>query len=349
MNLLNIAQAAENTIVSCSGSDCSICSILETVSNGYNFFLGVCFAVAVLALIIVGVGYLLNSGDKFRLQKSKYFLKSVIGGFALILLGWLIIQTVVRAVGFPNTGSWWSFNCNDGTEKVAINKGEVEQDEYYKNLKTFSDLLTYIKSSEKSAKITGPVDAKILLSQLKALKDGEILHFLAPVRIDSSDKVEDLFLPLLTILKEGDDLKLQSTGEYLDLLQNEWAGVKDQVSDPKLKELLNQYLGSNSFTDSRSLIDKSGNSLINDGGLNSLYASLADLLKGNATSGDRTSPNLEELLAGNESLSELIAILASSEGGRQEQTEKIMSILIAETLKLADILMVDTESVSDIY
>ncbi|MFH1182782.1 MAG: hypothetical protein V1690_00785 [Candidatus Moraniibacteriota bacterium] len=353
MNLINTAHAATNSLVSCSGNDCSLCSLLQTVSNGYNFFLGVCVAVAVLVLIIAGVSYLISSGDKFRLQKSSYFLKSGIGGFALILVGWLIIQTAIRTAGFPNAGSWWNFECNDGTENSALSSGEEESgfSPYYNNLKTFPDLLTYFGSNEKTAKITGPIDAKSFASQLKALKDGEVLHFLAPARVDSGSGTQDLFLPLLTVLKEGDNLSLQSTGEYWNLIQNEWPQLKDQISDPSVSDLLSQYLGNNSYTDSRSLIDGSGNILSAEGnsGFSSLFNSLAQMLKYNSASGDRTNSDLNDEIAGNASLSELLAILASPDSNSQEQKDKIMSIFTTETLKLSDILMVDKESSSEIF
>lgn len=309
-------------------------------------------AVAILVLIIAGVSYLISSGDKFKLQKSSFLIKSGIGGFALILIGWLIIQSVIRVVGFPNAGSWWSFECNDGSQGVALNNtlGEGNFSPYYNNLKTFPDLASYFASNEKTAKITGPINANSFISQLKALKNGEILHFLAPVQLESSGETENLFLPLLTVLKEGDNLNLQSTGEYLNLLQNEWPQLKDQISDPAVRDLLSQYLGNNSYTDNRSLVDSGGNviSAAGNSDLSSLYTNLAQILKDNSAGGDRTNTNLTDEIAGNASLSELLAILASPDSNSPEQKEKIMSLFTTETLKLSDILMVDKESPGNI-
>lgn len=349
-NFISLAKAAENSVVSCSGSDCTLCSLLETVSRVYNFFLAVSFAVAVLALVIAGVNYLINVTDRNKLQKSWYFLKSGVGGFALIIVGWLVIQTAIWAAGYPNAGSWWGFECGDETG-VETHGNASLQSGYYDNLKTFPDLATYFASGEKEAKITGPLTADSLLQQLKALPEGEMLHFLAPAGVNGSGGMEKLYLPLLTAMKEGGNLNLESTGEYLNMIQGEWARLKTQLGDdsPTVK-LLDKYLAVDVDNGDQYLMDGNGDilDLDNDQDFNSLYNSLAQILKENEADGDRTSPGLSAAAAGNSSLSKLLAILAGSDGSSPEQTEKILGILAAESLKLTNILMVDREVSGDV-
>ena len=73
--IINLARAAEGEIVSCAGPDCGVCAFLETLVNGYNFVLGVSFAVAVFILVIAGFAYIFSVGKKSVLARSKQFLR----------------------------------------------------------------------------------------------------------------------------------------------------------------------------------------------------------------------------------------------------------------------------------
>lgn len=341
MNIINLAKAAENPIVSCTGNDCGICSLLETISNVYNFFLAVSFAVAVLVLVIAGVNYLLNGGDRNKIQKSLYILKSGIIGFTLIILGWVIIQSVVKTVGYENAGGWWQFQCATENENSALEKQELSltQADYYKNLKTFPDLTSYLKSGEKTAKISGPADALAFASQIKNLKDGETLHFLAPARIDSTNGAEDLFLPLLSVLKDGENLKLKSTGEYWDLIQNMWPKVSDSVDLDDDASILDKLLGTDSFTDNRSLITEDNADFAN------LYKTIAETLRG---SGDRSETTFGQDDLSNASLSELIALAGSFEQGENPNaTDRMIGDLTTQVLGLVSEVVVEKDEMSN--
>jgi len=343
----NLAHAAGSSVVSCTGSDCTLCSLLETVSNVYNFFLGVSCAVAALALIIAGVNYLLNGGDWSRLQKSKYILKSGLIGFGLVLLGWVVIQSVIKAVGFENAGGWWQFQCGLETSETSTAPFQNSRfPAYYEGLKTFPDLTSYIKSGEKTAKLTGPTDALAFASQINSLKDGETLHFLAPVRVDSAKGSENLYLPLLSVIKKGNQLKLRSTGEYWNLVQNSWPKTLEASNggmNGDVASILNKLLGANSFTDDRALVNSSGDS-INNTDLASLYNSIAGLLKG---SGDRTESSSTTGTAdlSKASLSELIALASSyNPGDNPTATDQLISTLTTQVLKMVSGVVVEKEN-----
>jgi len=342
--IIKIAQAAGNNIVSCAGSDCGTCSLLETVSNIYNFFLGVCFAVAVLVLVVAGVNYLLNGGDWGRLEKSKYILKSGLVGFAVVLLGWAAVQSVIKTVGYPNAGGWWQFQCGEETgPAVSGSTSESLFPSFYHNLKTYPDLTAYFKSGDSQAKIKGPGDALSFSSQLKSLKEGETLHFLAPVQLDSINGVQDLFLPLLSVSKNGENLKVTSTGEYWNLIQNMWPQNLDNSGSDSASQLLNKLLGTNSFTDNRSLINADGSSL-NSSDLSGLYQTIADTLGGTVMSGDRANDSTGQGDLTHASLSELIALASSyNQGENPGATDQMIGSLTAQVLKLVSEVVVEKD------
>ncbi|MBM3256274.1 MAG: hypothetical protein FJZ04_02295 [Candidatus Moranbacteria bacterium] len=337
MNILNISHAANNSIVGCSGSDCGLCSILETISRAYNFFMAVSFTVAVLIAITAGVSYLISGGNRSLFRKSSLFLKSAAGGFALILVGWLVIHTIILASGLQNQGGWWQFQCLSDTEKTAADKLNFAP--YYQNLKKFFSLTDFLSSGEAEGKLEGPREAQILLTQLKALKEGETLQFLAPAQIQSMDGIENLFLPLLTVMKEGNNLKLESAGEYLDLLQNAWPKTSGQ-SNNQYANTLNRLLGTTSYTDNRYLLDASGNVL--DGGaggeLSSLFDELGNILAGGNLIGERVGQTAATD-SKNPDLSELLTGLLNNETN-SNQGDKIISVILSETMKLANEVLV---------
>jgi len=339
--LTPIARAAENSVVSCTGADCSVCSMLAAVSNIYNFFLAVSFAVAVLVLIIAGVNYLLNGGDWKRLEKSKQYLKSGVIGFAVVLLGWVVIQTVIKTVGYPNAGNWWEFQCGqENTQKPASQP--FYKYEYYKNLKVYADVSSYLKSGDSTAKLTGPIDAKSFASQLNSLKNGERLHFLAPVRVDSGEgAAEELYLPLLSVLKENGNLKLDSTGEYWNLIQSMFPQSSLYNTSDNIGQILNKYLGpSDTETGGESLINSNGTAL-DPASLTGLYQAIAGVLAG---SGDRTTENLGGSDLQNASLSQLIALAESyAPGANTNTTDQMIGNLTTEVLKLVSDMVVEKE------
>jgi|GEM_PF-1724667 len=184
MDIVNVAHAAENSMVACSGSDCGVCSILETVSNVYNFLVGASSAVAILVLVLAGLVYIFTTGRKRYFQKAKLYARSGIIGFALVLAGWLVVRTLFFISGFENKGSWWRFQCgqNLSDSSVGTRHGAFLQNEYSNNLKTFPDFVSYLESGEKSAKISGHFDAPSFANQLENLKEGEKLTFYLPAR-----------------------------------------------------------------------------------------------------------------------------------------------------------------------
>jgi len=93
--------------------DCNLCSLLETISQVFNWLLAISAAVAVLFLVVSGFLYLGSSGKKALFLSAKQYTKSVILGFAIVLLSWLVIQSSLAAIG-SNTGEWWSFKCDLG-------------------------------------------------------------------------------------------------------------------------------------------------------------------------------------------------------------------------------------------
>jgi hypothetical protein len=75
-------------------------------------------ALALLALVLTGVAYILSSGNEGLMTTAKGFLKGSFIGFAVVLGGFLIITAALWVVsangdlGIGHTGGWASFSCS---------------------------------------------------------------------------------------------------------------------------------------------------------------------------------------------------------------------------------------------
>lgn len=334
-----------NNIVSCAGSDCDLCSFMEVLSNGYNFFLAVSFAIAVLFVIFAGASFLMSGGNRNIFKKSKLYFKETVIGFSAVLLGWIIIHSLISFLGFQNAGSWWSFNCNE-LNPDSSNEATGGKNSSFENWKKYKDLEALIKSKASFGLINGPSVASIFLDQLKELKEGDVINFLSPVRVESINGSENLLTSLLSLRKEGDGVEVENFGEYWEIIKNNWPEVKKTAQEKYLltsEEIntLDKYLGVTSYTDNRYLVDTRGEVASNfeNEETRSLYSSLAEIL------GDLGNDNTQTEPSSDQDLANLLAqaINASSGEGNQSEEEEMIAILLAETLKMASLLGVEID------
>jgi len=117
--LIPKAFAQEEQLVACNGLDCTVCSLLETVSNIFYWLLWTSFAVAVLVTIIGGFIYIGARGRDDWMQLAKKSVTMSIIGFAIILVSWLAVSVSFNVMGVTEQGSWWSIDCNEGVSGIS--------------------------------------------------------------------------------------------------------------------------------------------------------------------------------------------------------------------------------------
>lgn len=200
MSLIEKAFAVSQ-IVSCTGTDCNLCLLLSQISNTYNFFLTIAATTAIFILVVAGFLYILASGKKVEIEKSKRLFKNGILGLSLILTGWLIVHVVISSVGYKNSGNWWQFECRIGAEYP---EGETSKDDLGSQKKTFKTLGDFLKSKENEGLIEGPTIPQTFIKDLETLPNGKQLTFLAPAKIESSvPGVSEIvsYVPFMTLDK----------------------------------------------------------------------------------------------------------------------------------------------------
>ncbi|OGZ84880.1 MAG: hypothetical protein A2599_00495 [Candidatus Staskawiczbacteria bacterium RIFOXYD1_FULL_39_28] len=93
--------ASAQGIVPCNGPDCDICSFFEMLSNIYDFIVKFIAApLAVLMLTIGGIMILISAGNPNLSGIGKKILWAAIIGLVLVFCSYLIIDTILKAIGY---------------------------------------------------------------------------------------------------------------------------------------------------------------------------------------------------------------------------------------------------------
>jgi hypothetical protein len=125
-NIVGVSAAqAANGIVSCGRgqSMCTLCDLIAGMNNIIQYLMKISIGVALLAMSIGGVMYVVSAGDSKLIDQAKGTMKNAAIGFVIIFAGWLIINTTITYIGTKtitdnggtlgiNVTSWGQFDCN---------------------------------------------------------------------------------------------------------------------------------------------------------------------------------------------------------------------------------------------
>ncbi len=298
-------------VVSCSGMDCEVCSLIEMLSNLYNNFILVSLAFATLSLVIAGFYFILSRGKGVSSAKAKLAIKSILLGFAFVLSGWLIIHTIIGLSGVENAGGWWSFECvKENSAKEKVLKAAP--------LKSFASLAEFIASEEEEAFIKNSIKDFDPTEDLKNLMDGEGITFSAPAKMNSSvagvDGME-AFVPFLTVDKEGENLKIgEETVDNLAGLQEILGGENNQAIS--LMSLSGNNFSKDTLNQMSQTIEKEIGSLLNS-----------------INTGTGQSTGTSSLLGNNQDISELSELFSILNKQDNATMNKIVDTMINSVVK----------------
>ncbi len=100
-------------------ASCTLCHFIILFYNIYTLLIALLIIVALVFLTIGGVVYIVSSGNSSLKSTAKGVITKTLTGFAIFLLGWLIVSTILFFVsvnhdflGTGSGGSWYRFECN---------------------------------------------------------------------------------------------------------------------------------------------------------------------------------------------------------------------------------------------
>ncbi|MEA2007151.1 MAG: hypothetical protein U9O20_03270 [Patescibacteria group bacterium] len=99
---------------------CTLCHLIVMVHNIYNLMVAMLLTVSLFFVTMGGVLYIVSSGNSALRSKAKEIIIKTLIGFALFLLTWLIIYTLLvvisaneNALGLGRSGgNWYDFSCD---------------------------------------------------------------------------------------------------------------------------------------------------------------------------------------------------------------------------------------------
>src|SRR3989338_8566538 len=98
---------------------CSPCELLHLAKHIIDFILVAAAPVlATLFFIWGGVLIMLGGENPSMLSSGKKIFKDTLIGLMIVMLAWLITNTIIRTLVDPSKlggGNWWSLQCEDGT------------------------------------------------------------------------------------------------------------------------------------------------------------------------------------------------------------------------------------------
>ena len=90
--------------------------MFKGVDNIIKLVRNILVAVALTAIAIGGIMYIVSAGNEQLVKSAKNVIKQALVGVVIVLVAWLIINTVmlvlVKGDMSAGAGNWWNFSCN---------------------------------------------------------------------------------------------------------------------------------------------------------------------------------------------------------------------------------------------
>lgn len=117
---------AEDALVTCTGLDCEFCDLISTGQRVLNWLVGVLTILAVLLFAYAGLILVTSLGNRTFKQKAFTIFNNVIIGYLLVLAGWLLVDTTLKALANQELfaadgaiGPWNRIECVDQPHFVS--------------------------------------------------------------------------------------------------------------------------------------------------------------------------------------------------------------------------------------
>ncbi len=258
-------------LVTCGGMDCSLCSLLQTISGAFSLLIGISSIVGSMFLVAGGFTYLTAFGHDKKHRKAKRSIRYALWGFGLALLSFLFVNIVFVIAGAKNSLSWWKIDCvTQNTGGLIEGRKEPLKQIYSRISNDIGDTAPIIKKMSSLNQITDSnkkigifdlekIDSKNLKQDLINLFSGDSFRLLAVNENLSDEDIADY-----TLLDSGFSGKTsnEKTNEVIKQIEK-IADFRKDDGDISLVTNENNESSSSTLWWSDSDLDKKLNDLIN--------------------------------------------------------------------------------------
>ena len=86
--------------------NCSLNHFIKIIEQYYKNIFGLIGSIALIMFIIGGVMFLVSGGSQEKVSKAKSLMLSAVIGLLIIFASYLIIEFVLKTVGYENVDNW---------------------------------------------------------------------------------------------------------------------------------------------------------------------------------------------------------------------------------------------------
>ena len=90
---------------------CTLCDFFLMFKKIMDWGMDILFILAGMGIVISGILYIISTGDPGMMTKAKGYLKLCIMGVVIVLLAWLLVNTIMWVLGATRTGIWYNISC----------------------------------------------------------------------------------------------------------------------------------------------------------------------------------------------------------------------------------------------
>ncbi len=167
--------AAQN-FVPCSGSTCSSCHFVQMANTIIVYLIGMMFVIFAVMMVSAGFGMITSGGSPDAHKSAKNKLMNSFIGLVIVLVGWLLVDTVMRGLlkndGTPGGvsgviqgfGPWTQVKCDAQTEPGIVR----ETSQNIANSKEYQEEATNI--TPPAGSVSGSLSHADAVAQLPADK-----------------------------------------------------------------------------------------------------------------------------------------------------------------------------------
>ncbi len=104
---------------------CTLCHFIIGFWNLIHYAFRIMVYVGLAALVAAGIMYIVSTGNEKMIETAKTFIKNILTGFAIVLLAWVMIFSVMRYLlvksdlGIKKADGWTKFECSTETETTS--------------------------------------------------------------------------------------------------------------------------------------------------------------------------------------------------------------------------------------
>jgi hypothetical protein len=95
---------------------CTLCDLIKGINDIVQFLMKISIGIALLAITIGGILYIVSSGDSGMMDKAKSAIKNALIGFIIVFSAYLIVNTTIVYLGTKTdlgiSAHWGTFDCN---------------------------------------------------------------------------------------------------------------------------------------------------------------------------------------------------------------------------------------------